>query len=199
MFKFLKQIIIVIVVIGITAYIVQATGKYTDKIKEDDLADGCSADMVFVPNSEGGFCIDIYEASVGEDCPYENPDKQDKTRVNLDAVQCKPISVKDAIPWRFISQNQASLACSKAGKRLASNKEWHNASLGTPDPESGWTDHDCQINNNWGQQPGFTGSGRNCISSAGGYDMIGNAWEWVEGSVVDGKFNNVLSIVIIMI
>ena len=78
----------------------------------------CPEDMVYIPSGEGGFCIDIYESSASENCPYANPLNQSETRSNLDLDGCKSISLKEALPWSFISQTQAQVACAKAGKRL---------------------------------------------------------------------------------
>jgi formylglycine-generating enzyme required for sulfatase activity len=146
--------------------------------------------MAFVTSESGGFCIDIYENSAGPECTNQNPGSQTETRDNLDNPACEPVSVKGVVPWRNISQNQAALACAKAKKRLATNKEWLQAALGTPDPNSGWTGENCNVSNNWSLNPGFAGSGLKCVSSAGAYDMVGNVWEWVEGTIFDGSFEN---------
>lgn len=148
----------------------------------------CPSDMVFVPKEDGGFCIDKYENSPAPNCPFSNPQNQKETRENLNDPNCKPISVAGALPWRFISQDQAQIACAKAGKRLPTNEEWYLASLGTPDSSSAWGPDDCQVANNWSNQPGFTGSGKKCVSAVGAYDMIGNVWEWVKGTVLDGEY-----------
>jgi formylglycine-generating enzyme required for sulfatase activity len=187
MVKIFERLIIIVVVIGITVYAVNATSKYIDKNVEDDLGDGCPMDMVFVPSSEGGFCIDKYEASASDDCPFASPDLQDKTVANLNDSKCKPVSLEGAYPWRYLSRNQASVACAKAGKRLATSKEWYLASLGTPDVDIAG-ESDCQISNNWEEQPGKTGNASNCKSGIGAYDMIGNVWEWVDGDVEDGFY-----------
>ncbi len=150
----------------------------------------CPDDMVLIPSDQNNFCIDIYEASPGQACSVVNPQNQTETRDNLDQVDCQPVSQKNKLPWRNISYDQASRACAKAGKRLPTNAEWLQASLGTPDSESVWTAKDCQVNYNWDEQPGLSGSGKNCISSFGAYDMIGNVWEWVKGTVKQGEFNN---------
>jgi formylglycine-generating enzyme required for sulfatase activity len=149
----------------------------------------CSQDMVFVSTEKGGFCIDQYEASADPNCPSPNPTSQADTRANLDRQDCHPVSKSGMPPWSYISQTQAAVACAKAGKRLPSDAEWYQASLGTPDPSSNWTLDDCQVAKNWTSQPGLTGSGKNCYSPYGAYDMIGNVWEWVRAEIVDGSLN----------
>ncbi len=146
----------------------------------------CPPDMVLVVSAKGDFCIDKYEASAGEGCIYQSPQNQAETALNLNQPECQPVSKRGQQPWVNISQDQAALACAKAGKRLPTSAEWFLASLGTPDPNSGWGPDDCQINNNWPKQPGLTGSGDKCRSAAGAYDMIGNVWEWVDGTIRDG-------------
>lgn len=150
----------------------------------------CPAEMVFVANEKGGFCIDRYEASAGDDCPYREPVNQGDSRVNLDHNKCKPVSVVNALPWRYISQSQAAVACAKSGKRLATATEWYQASLGTPDMSKSWQADDCQVDRNWSMQPGRTGDGVNCVSAFGAYDMIGNVWEWVSGEIAEGRYNS---------
>jgi len=152
--------------------------------QEDDQR--CSSDMVFVPTESGGFCIDKYENSPNGKCQNRKVFSQADTRSNLDYSDCFPVSEKGAEPWRFISQTQAISACAKAGKRLPTAEEWFLASQGTPDLERNWDKNDCQVGNNWDNQPGFSGSGENCVSSYGAYDMIGNVWEWVKGEAEDG-------------
>lgn len=99
---------------------------------------------------------------------------------------------KGAYPWNYISRDQAALACAKAGKRLASAKEWYQAALGTPDyKEDLWSGEDCQVDGNWREQPGTAGSGASCFSAAGAYDMIGNVWEWVDGDIIDGSYSGI--------
>jgi len=181
----LKTSIVVITSIAITSIFVKAI----DKNQENKNLDACPSEMVFVSSPTGGFCIDQYEASASRDCSFLDPDNQDKTRVNLSDTDCHPVSVKDAMPWRFISQDQAREACARAGKRLATNKEWVLASRGTIDLDDNWTEADCNVDNNWAENPGLTGSGEKCISGVGAYDMIGNVWEWVDDTILDGKIN----------
>jgi len=150
----------------------------------------CPTEMVFIPSSNGGFCMDRYEASANNDCPSATPASQKDTRVNLTSAKCFAVSVKEKIPWTFISQTQAREACARAGKRLPTNEEWFAASLGTPDSKiEKWNNKDCQLSSNWKSQPGETGTGENCISAYGSYDMVGNVWEWVVGEIIEGKYN----------
>lgn len=148
----------------------------------------CPEDMAYIPSEYGGFCMDIYEASPGGKCPISDVGSQADTRKNLDSTGCIPESKEQAIPWRFVSQSQAAQACAKADKRLPTDEEWYQASLGTPDGDADWTSNDCQVDHNWDSQPGLTGSGINCQSAAGAYDMVGNVWEWVKGEAKDSVY-----------
>ncbi len=188
--KFLKQILIVVAVIVITSVVVKATD--TKIFSSNDLDEnGCPLDMVYVVAEYGGFCIDRYEVALGEDCPVIDPKSQLDSRRNIDNLACLAVSEKDKKPWRYISQNQAQIACSKVGKRLPTNKEWNKAALGTPDFLEENKKHDCQISKNWDSQPGSTGTGINCKSFSGAFDMIGNVWEWTSETVIDGKVDEI--------
>lgn len=149
----------------------------------------CPEDMVFIGSENGGFCIDKYENSAGNDCVIKNPSSIIESQEGIELFNCRAVSVVGAIPWTNISQDQAIRACAKNGKRLPTNKEWQAAALGTPDPDDGWGSDDCQVASNWEQQPGPTGKGTKCVSYIGAHDMIGNVWEWVSGVVVDGRYD----------
>lgn len=189
-----EKLIIIVSVIFLTTLIVRAIDNISSflpaMLVRESQKEICPEDMVFVPSPEGGFCIDKYENSPGPNCPFQNPQSPRETKENLDTPECKPISAPGKLPWTFISQNQAQLACAKAKKRLPTNKEWYLASLGTPDKNSDWGKDDCHIAKNWDFQPGKTGSGKNCVSSFGAYDMIGNVWEWVDEVIIDGYYEN---------
>lgn len=149
----------------------------------------CPSDMAYVPNDKGGFCVDKYENSPDNNCPIKDMANISQSQTNIDDPGCKSVSVPDVKPWVNISQDQAIRLCAKDGKRLPTNQEWQAAALGTPDNMIAWGADDCHVNNNWQNQPGATGSGKNCASYVGAFDMIGNIWEWVNGSVSDGNFN----------
>lgn len=159
---------------------------FTDKSKQSP----CPDDMAYIVNAAKNFCIDKYENSVSSNCPVQDIRSQEDTSTNLNNSRCRPVSAKDAYPWVHISQDQAREACAKAGKRLASVEEWSAAALGTPDKEAEWTEDDCQVSGNWYDQPGETGSALNCVSAAGAFDMIGNVWEWSDGVIQNGQYQD---------
>jgi formylglycine-generating enzyme required for sulfatase activity len=150
----------------------------------------CPEDMVYIISTAKNFCLDKFENSLADQCPIQNIMSQEDTSANLNESDCKPVSVKNAYPWVNISQDQAREACAKAGKRLASVEEWSAAVLGTPDKDADWTEDDCQVASNWADQPGPTGTAVNCVSAAGAFDMIGNAWEWSDGVIWEGQYQN---------
>jgi len=186
----LKEIIVIMIAVALTTLGIKASDGYFGNAKEES-SGPCSADMTFVTSPTGGFCIDKYEASPNSGCQNSDPGNQQDTRMNLNFKECAAASVAGKQPWRNISQSQAVMACAKAGKRLPTNKEWFQASLGTPDLDSGWAAGDCNVKKNWPDNPGPTGSAANCVSAVGAYDMVGNVWEWIDGSMIDGKFEDV--------
>ncbi|HLD34273.1 MAG TPA: SUMF1/EgtB/PvdO family nonheme iron enzyme, partial [Patescibacteria group bacterium] len=165
-----RELIVMITAVVLTTAGIKASDTLLNPNESAAVPSGpCEESMVLVTNSSGNFCIDKYEAAPGKGCPYQDPSNQTDTRLNLDYSDCKPESRPQALPWRFISQNQAAMACAKAGKRLPTNNEWLSASLGTPDINNSWSTNDCQVAKNWQVQPGASGSGENCKSSAGAY------------------------------
>lgn len=178
----IRELIVIVLAVILTTLGIKATDNLGNKDEGP-----CPSDMIFIGSSEGGFCIDKYESSTGEDCLFSDPANQDETRRNIEHPECRAEAKEGKMPWRNVSQNQAQIICAKSGKRLPTNKEWMQASLGTPDMSNGWGGNDCHVDKNWKQQPGMTGSGINCVSAFGVFDMIGNVWEWVSDTVYDGK------------
>ena len=146
----------------------------------------CPEGMIHIPSDEGGFCIDIFEASVSDECFFNQPQNQNETRLNLENASCKALSKKGAFPWTNIARHQAELACAQAGKRLPKNMEWYRAALGTPDSKRSILRGDCNVDG--AGRVLATGNNDACVSSSGAYDMIGNIWEWVDETLTDGSF-----------
>ncbi len=184
-----RQFLIIVISVVVTSVGIKAADKISSSAPKISGNGLCPEDMVQVLAAKGNFCIDKYEASVGEECAHKSPGSEIDSRENLDNNSCAPISASGLTPWRYISQNQASLACARAGKRLPTNQEWQQAALGTADISDNWSADDCQVANNWSAQPGPTGSGSRCVSASGAFDMVGNLWEWTDGTVYEGKFN----------
>ena len=139
----------------------------------------CPEGMVMVSNADRSFCIDAYEARVGDGCPKSVPATANETAENIATGTCAPQSTDEGMPWINVSFHQAKELCARAGKRLPTNDEWYQAALGTPS-------NSCVIKSS-GVQKDAT---KACVSGVGTYDMVGNAWEWVDASVADGMYRD---------
>ena len=124
----------------------------------------CPEGMAFIDRC-GGFCIDKYEASRGEDGAAA--------------------SREGALPWASITWEKASHACEAAGKHLCKDYEWmaacnldgeryHLTEEENSEPFGCYTH---------GRNNVATGFRLNCISAEGVYDMIGNVREWTNTTV----------------
>lgn len=141
----------------------------------------CGAGSTQMLLGSHSICVDLYEASPSSACPHAEPQSALDTQVNANQSECKPESKAKVMPWRFVSLTQAQQFCARAGKRLPTNEEWYKAVSGSTDTDS------CVINTN-GQTPALTGA-LSCVTPSGIYDMVGNVWEWIDGEVTSGVYN----------
>ena len=197
----IKTILVIVGATLLTSFTINATdnlGNFSDSALGSVVSgvfgekERCPSDMVFVDSENGGFCIDIYEASAGKSCSHKDPANQIQTRSNMTNPDCKPVSELGKVPWRQISQTQAIAMCAKAGKRLPTNEEWYLAAVGTPDYSDTWGELSCNVAQNWGSSGlGPTGFASECVSYYGTYDMVGNVWEWVRDTAKVGEYEGV--------
>lgn len=144
----------------------------------------CPEGMVLVASSEQKLCVDIFEASPGNDCPTIPVQNALDTRANIAAGACSASSASGMLPWGFATFHQAKELCAKAGKRLPTSEEWYAFSLGTPDEKGNAT---CNIKSETlraGKEEDV------CVNSYGVHDAIGNAWEWTDATVVNGLYKD---------
>jgi formylglycine-generating enzyme required for sulfatase activity len=151
----------------------------------------CPAGMALVTQALTPFCVDVYEASPGPNCPFSNPQTVEETALNLATPTCGAQSVSQRVPWRQVTQHDAQQACSRAGKRLLKPDEWYKAALGTRDASQAFGEDGCNVSHNRADGAAPSGDGMRCVSDSGAYDMVGNVWEWVDAVVVHGVYEGV--------
>jgi formylglycine-generating enzyme required for sulfatase activity len=126
-------------------------------------------------------CVDAYEASPSDDCLFKEFSNVGETERNIETKGCFAVSQPDVSPWNYVSLSQAQRMCAEAGKRLPTSNEWYSYTLGTK-TES------CVVD-----ESSFESTGSSeCTSSVGVSDAVGNLWEWVDESVVEGTFKGQL-------
>jgi len=142
-------------------------------------ANTCAEGTIATVVAGKALCVDLYEASPSDDCPYHTLSNTVQSEENASTKNCYGVSVEEKVPWNFISLPQAQRMCAGAGKRLPTSEEWYYIALGT-DADSCTIEGDRVVN---------TGN-RDCVSSVGVYDAVGNVWEWVNEEVRGNTFNN---------
>lgn len=140
----------------------------------------CPSGMAQVPMATSFKCVDIFEASTGDKCPYKDPSNELESKENAESTSCGAVSKSGVEPWRFITREQASVACVRAGKRLPNSDEWYHSAIGTPDKAEL-----CNIDS---QAVKKTGADEKCVSAIGAQDTIGNVWEWTSDDVIGGMY-----------
>ncbi len=141
----------------------------------------CPEGMIQVQAPTTFTCVDIYEASPGDSCAAINSRNPISFGEILADVSCSATSVSDSVPWRYVTREQAALACARSGKRLPTVQEWYQVALGTPDDENL-----CNIATG---ELSESGTFSECISAAGIYDAVGNVWEWTTADVFNATYD----------
>jgi hypothetical protein len=138
----------------------------------------CPAGMVHMPASLTFTCVDKFEASAGDSCQLKESSSQIDSEVNIAKASCTPVSVAESAPWVYINREQASILCTRAGKRLPTASEWYQFSIGT-------NAENCNISST-GSINGE--SSASCLSAAQVVNTVGNVWEWVADDVIEGEY-----------
>jgi formylglycine-generating enzyme required for sulfatase activity len=179
MSKILKSALIVIGSIVCTTIAINASDMVRGISDSGQESTFCPVGMTVFNHEGEDMCIDMYEVSVSSECTHSIPGSAIQTEDNINNRECFGVSEEGKEPWRYVSLTQAQRICAESGKRLPTNSEWYAAALAT-DINS------CVLDQSRYKSTGNT----SCISGVGAYDMIGNVWEWVDGEVVDGVYDN---------
>lgn len=181
-----KSLIVIVSAIALSALGIQASDtlrgldtRLTGLVS--DSAGPCGAGAVQILLGSHALCVDVFEASASADCPYHEPTSQTETQSNINHTTCVAESKAGIYPWRFVSLTQAQQLCARTGKRLPTNEEWYKFASGIADQSM------CVVNNN--SNPQSTGAAM-CVTPAGVHDVIGNVWEWIDGEVANGTYND---------
>lgn len=182
--KGFRWLLVMVGVILLTSFSIDAT----DTLRGSDTAlsgllgqwsdTSCPSGTTELALANTSYCIDTYENSVGSSCPLATPQTNLDAKTNIDSPACNARSDKAGKPWIGVTYHQAKSLCAKRGMRLPTPSEWYEAALGTP------ADARCNIDSS-GASTGYT----ECVSHRGAYNMVGNVWEWVDGTVENGLFN----------
>lgn len=151
-----------------------ALSLFADKATQSE----CPQGSALVELLDTRLCIDIYENSVAEACPVQQPVGPLDTKQNIDTAGCTSVSQSDVMPWTQVTYHQAKTLCAKRDMRLPSADEWYEGALGTPDAGV------CNV----AGTAASTGAYTECVSARGMYDAVGNMWEWVDAEAVDGQY-----------
>jgi formylglycine-generating enzyme required for sulfatase activity len=137
----------------------------------------CQDGTVLVHMGGTALCADVYEVSIGGECPHDSPKNVYETEKNIEHSECYGASQMNADPWTYVTLTQAQKICAVRGARLPTSDEWYALSLGTP-PEQ------CVLEGSRSTKTGSSG----CVSSSGVEDAVGNVWEWVNETVTGQEY-----------
>lgn len=183
---YFKTALVLFVSVFITTFSIDATESFRisesvlERLSAQVFMSSCGDYMVLVSMPSGDqFCVDQYEEQVGPQCQHAEPGAVHETAENFSNPKCIPTQGIDALPWRFVSYTQAEQLCARAGKQLISSAVWYRSALGTSDLVE-----NCALDSVLAK----SGSHPECVSGVGAYDLVGNVWEHVYGSVQQGSF-----------
>lgn len=137
----------------------------------------CADGETLVRFGEYALCVDTYEAAPADTCLHTEINNEIQGNDNVFAPGCRAISASGKNPWRYVSYTQAQQLCAREDKRLLTAKEWYRLSVGISDTSV------CVLE---GDAVKDTGSG--CVAPNGVSDLVGNVWEWVDDTIVDGSW-----------
>lgn len=184
--RILRSLVVLIGIIVLTSFTIDATDTLNNSqsalsfLAKQATETGCPANMVELNLGERSVCIDTYENSLSNGCPIANVSSVFEMQSNVNESDCSTVSLPDKTPAVLVNFHQAQTFCARRGGRLPDSYEWYDAALGTPDSDV------CNIDSTLS----VTGTRTECVSARGSYDMVGNAWEWVDGEVKAGVFDN---------
>ncbi len=138
----------------------------------------CERGAILVQGQKGALCVDIYEASPSEECPFPQPLNVTESEQNANTKDCTARSEDGVKPWSYVALPQAQRICAASGKRLPTSEEWYRLALGT-NPNT------CVVADS---STAVTGTDA-CVSSSGAHDMVGNVWEWIDATVQGNTFD----------
>lgn len=179
-----KSVVIILGALLVTTLGIEASdvvqgraGRLTGTVLLGDSSGPCRSGETVVRFGEYALCVDTYEASPSESCLYPEVTNEVQSNDNVYTTGCRVVTESGRVPWRYVSYTQAQQLCAHEGKRLLTAKEWYRLAVGVVDTGT------CILT---------TGSvrptGAGCVAPNGVYDLVGNLWEWVDDTVMDGQW-----------
>ncbi len=138
----------------------------------------CPDDMVPVQAVPGVLCVDRFEAVPDSSCPQAVTDSPQATKGNLAVPTCQASgALMKAVPWRYVTREEARQLCARSGKRLPTADEWYNLALSSDVGSCNFSE----------TSPTPHQATDLCLTSDQAVNLPGNVWEWVSDDVVSGS------------